>query len=75
MDIDGALMFGIPAGSGQVDAAIGYRYRMARKDVGWPLGDSEAAWPAAPSGRVFQRLCIQKYCSGWRLINSSKTAV
>ena len=41
MDIDGALMFGIPAGSGQVDAAIGYRYRMARKDVGWPLGDPD----------------------------------
>ena len=30
MDIDGALMFGVPAGPGSFDAAIGYRYRMAK---------------------------------------------
>jgi len=29
MDIDGALMFGVPAGPGSFDAALGYRYRMA----------------------------------------------
>ena len=30
MDIDGALLFGVPAGSGSFDAALGYRYRMAQ---------------------------------------------
>ncbi len=30
MDIDGALMFGVPAGPGSFDASIGYRYRMAK---------------------------------------------
>ena len=28
MDIDGAVMFGVPAGPGSLDASIGYRYRM-----------------------------------------------
>ncbi|MCK4409184.1 MAG: hypothetical protein KAW67_03820 [Candidatus Eisenbacteria sp.] len=28
MDIDGALMFGVPAGPGSFDGAIGYRYRL-----------------------------------------------
>jgi hypothetical protein len=31
MAIDGALMFGVPAGPGQFDAAVGYRYYMARE--------------------------------------------
>jgi len=31
MDIDGALLFGVPAGSGSFDAALGYRYRLAQK--------------------------------------------
>ncbi len=31
MDIDGAIMFGMPAGPGMFDAAVGYRYRMARE--------------------------------------------
>ncbi len=31
MDIDGAIMFGMPAGPGQFDAAVGYRYRMSRE--------------------------------------------
>ncbi len=30
MDIDGALLFGVPAGSGSFDAALGYRYRLAQ---------------------------------------------
>ena len=30
MDIDGALLFGVPVGSGAFDAALGYRYRMAQ---------------------------------------------
>lgn len=30
MDIDGALLFGVPAGPGSFDAALGYRYRMAQ---------------------------------------------
>ena len=30
MDIDGAIMFGVPAGPGTFDAAVGYRYRLAR---------------------------------------------
>ena len=30
MDIDGALMFGVPAGPGSFDAALGYRYRLAQ---------------------------------------------
>lgn len=29
MDIDGALLFGVPAGPGSLDAALGYRYRLA----------------------------------------------
>lgn len=33
MDIDGAILFGMPAGSGQFDGAVGYRYRMAQTDV------------------------------------------
>jgi hypothetical protein len=28
MDLDGAVMFGVPAGPGSLDASIGYRYRM-----------------------------------------------
>ena len=28
MDIDGALVFGVPAGPGSLDASVGYRYRM-----------------------------------------------
>jgi hypothetical protein len=31
MDIDGAVMFGVPAGPGTFDAAVGYRFRMARE--------------------------------------------
>ncbi len=30
MDIDGALLFGVPVGPGAFDAALGYRYRMAQ---------------------------------------------
>ncbi len=30
MDIDGALLFGVPAGPGSFDAALGYRYRLAQ---------------------------------------------
>jgi hypothetical protein len=30
-DIDGAVMFGVPAGPGWLDAAVGYRYRTKRK--------------------------------------------
>ncbi len=36
MDIDGAVMFGVPAGPGSLDASIGYRYRMDR------TGDEDA---------------------------------
>jgi hypothetical protein len=31
MAIDAALLFGVPAGPGQFDAAVGYRYHMARE--------------------------------------------
>jgi len=31
MDIDGALLFGVPAGPGSFDVALGYRYRLAQK--------------------------------------------
>jgi hypothetical protein len=31
MAIDGAILFGVPAGPGQFDAAVGYRYFMARE--------------------------------------------
>lgn len=31
MDIDGAIMFGVPAGPGTFDASLGYRYRMAKE--------------------------------------------
>ena len=31
MSIDGAVLFGVPAGPGQFDAAVGYRYHMARE--------------------------------------------
>lgn len=34
MDIDAALMFGMPAGPGMFDGAIGYRYRMAAEVEG-----------------------------------------
>jgi len=34
MDIDGALLFGVPAGQGSFDAAFGYRYRMAQTIAG-----------------------------------------
>ena len=30
MDIDAAVMFGVPAGPGTFDASLGYRYRMAK---------------------------------------------
>ncbi len=30
MDIDGALLFGVPVGPGSFDAALGYRYRLAQ---------------------------------------------
>lgn len=33
MDLDGALMFGVPAGPGMFDAAVGYRYRMAQTEI------------------------------------------
>lgn len=31
MSIDGAVLFGVPAGPGQFDASVGYRYHMARE--------------------------------------------
>lgn len=31
MDIDGSVMFGVPAGPGTFDAAVGYRFRMSRE--------------------------------------------
>jgi hypothetical protein len=34
MDIDAAVMFGVPAGPGSFDASLGYRYRMARSADG-----------------------------------------
>ena len=33
MDIDGAVLFAVPAGPGQLDGAVGYRYRMTHTDV------------------------------------------
>ena len=36
MDIDGAILFGMPAGTGQFDGAVGYRYRMAQTDIESP---------------------------------------
>jgi len=33
MDIDAALVFGLPSGPGSLDASIGYRYRMDRTDA------------------------------------------
>ena len=33
MDVDAAILFGMPAGTGQFDGAVGYRYRMAQTDI------------------------------------------
>jgi hypothetical protein len=33
MDIDGAVLFGVPAGPGSFDAAVGYRMRMENSDT------------------------------------------
>lgn len=33
MDIDAAILFGMPAGAGQFDGAVGYRYRMTHTDM------------------------------------------
>jgi hypothetical protein len=45
-DIDGAIMFGVPAGPGWVDASIGYRIRTkraadSRENAAWPYGEYE----------------------------------
>jgi len=39
MDIDGAVLFGIPAGPGMFDAALGYRMRMENSDTKVKPGD------------------------------------
>jgi len=39
MDIDAALMLGMPAGPGVFDAAVGYRMRMEHTDSEWKPGD------------------------------------
>jgi len=39
MDIDAALLFGLPAGPGTFDAALGYRMRMENSDSEWKPGD------------------------------------
>jgi hypothetical protein len=39
MDIDAALMFGLPAGPGTFDAAVGYRMRMENSDTKLKPGD------------------------------------
>jgi len=39
MDVDGALMLGMPAGPGVFDVALGYRYRMQNEDALWKPGD------------------------------------
>jgi hypothetical protein len=39
MDIDAALLFGVPAGPGTFDAAVGYRMRMENSDTEWKPGD------------------------------------
>ena len=33
MDIDGAVLFGVPAGPGVFDAGVGYRMRMENSDT------------------------------------------
>lgn len=39
MDIDGAFLFGVPAGPGTFDAAVGYRMRMENSDADWKPGN------------------------------------
>jgi hypothetical protein len=39
MDIDAALLFGVPAGPGTFDAAVGYRMRMENSDTECKPGD------------------------------------
>lgn len=39
MDIDGAVLFGVPAGPGVFDAGVGYRMRMENSDTKWKPGN------------------------------------
>jgi hypothetical protein len=50
MDIDGAIMIGVPAGPGQFDAAVGYRYRMAQ-EVSMDARD-EDTWDFIPGSEI-----------------------
>jgi hypothetical protein len=43
MDVDGALMVGMPAGPGQFDAALGYRFRMSKDETWYESRDRDSA--------------------------------
>jgi hypothetical protein len=52
MDIDGAVLFGMPAGPGQFDGAVGYRYRMAQKDVESPAELRADTYDITPGSEI-----------------------
>ncbi len=61
MDIDAALMFGAPAGPGMLDAAVGYRYRMAQEvTVDFPAR-TEYTYDYTPGSEIHFAACYTYY--------------
>lgn len=58
MDIDGAIMFGMPAGPGMFDLAVGYRYRMAQEvTVEFEDGREEYTYDYTPGSEIHFAAC------------------
>jgi len=60
MDIDAAIMFGMPAGPGMFDAAVGYRYRMARE---FDVAEARASYEVSPGNEIHFAACYTYYLS------------
>jgi len=58
MDFDGAIMFGMPAGPGMFDVAVGYRYRMAQEvTVEFVRSREEYTYDYTPGSEIHFAAC------------------